>query len=269
MLNADGDAGCQRRGYEEPRANANSQDIWPPPVCTRSRTLIRVIGGDVDCVSAERSCATYFPREFPVCVPLRVAISRSESARWQTDPDRKWRLAGSGMSRERPRLLGGCAATSLCPTPVVAGAGRSRRIQWQGQPQRRGPGVQREGSAECLRTSISAKSRHNETRKADQKATGTDQGYVTFPLRPGRCQFRLPDSPSTHLCIAPSYSRKWKRVTSRPLRCIRLHRKSNSLDKRVLTEYGTGELFSRAGDEPGKSVVSVDQNQQLRKILPK
>jgi hypothetical protein len=43
--------------------------------------------------------------------------------------------SGSGMRRERPRLLDGFAATSLVLAPIVAVAGRSRRIpakcQWK------------------------------------------------------------------------------------------------------------------------------------------
>ena len=38
------------------------------------------------------------------------------------------RQSGSGMRRERPRLLDGFAATSLVLAPIVAVAGRSRRI---------------------------------------------------------------------------------------------------------------------------------------------
>jgi hypothetical protein len=64
---------------------------------------------------------------------LERAASGSESIISRACGVVSGRQSGSGMRRERPRLLDGCAATSLVLAPIVAVVGRSRRIpaKWQ------------------------------------------------------------------------------------------------------------------------------------------
>ena len=61
---------------------------------------------------------------------LRIgrAVNGSESIASRPCGALSGRQSGSGMRRERPRLLDGFAATSLVLAPIVAVAGRSRRI---------------------------------------------------------------------------------------------------------------------------------------------
>ena len=70
----------------------------------------------------------------PAFTPV-VVLSASARLICGTVLNGEVRQSGSGMRRERPRLLDGYAATSFVLAPIVAVVGRSRRIpekyQWK------------------------------------------------------------------------------------------------------------------------------------------